>query len=474
VSRSRFLRIWPIRYSAAIIAAAAAFLLRRVLTPLIGPTELGFAIALPAVLLAAWFGGLGPGALCVLLSGAASTFYFVEPGGSFLIHNGTDQITFLIYVVLGFGVVLLAASQRRAVERAVRAESGERMGRERFETTLRSIGDAVVATDAEERVTFANRVALSLLGWPENEISGKPLDEVFRIVNEESRAAVESPVKRVFREGGIVGLANHTVLIAKDETERPIDDSAAPVVGATGIIQGAVLVFRDITERRRAEASSRLLASIVESSGDAIFSLDLNGTITSWNQGAERIFGYTAEETIGRPDSLTVAEFPDELPWILERVQRGEPVARYPTVRRTKAGKSIHVSVTVSPLPNGAGKTIGASKIVRDITAEVEAQREIAEHRERLRVTLSSIGDAVLATDAAGRISYLNGVAEQLTGWSNEDAAGRPMEEVFRIVGEESRLNVENPAAKGAAGRKGGGPGESHLADFARWKGICD
>jgi two-component system, LuxR family, sensor kinase FixL len=449
VSRSRFLRIWPIRYGTAIVAAAVAFLLRRVLTPLIGPTELGFAIALPAVLLAGWFGGLGPGALCVLLSGAASTYYFVEPGGSFLIHNGTDQITFLIYVLLGFGVVLLAASQRRAVERAVRAEAAERVERERFEMTLRSIGDAVVATDAEQRVTFANRVALSLLGWPEKEISGKPLDEVFRIFNEESRAAVESPVKRVFREGGIVGLANHTILIAKDGTERPIDDSAAPVVSADGAIQGAVLVFRDITERQRAATSSRLLASIVESSGDAIFSLDLNGTITSWNQGAERIFGYTSEETIGRPDSLlTMLEFPDELPWILERVQRGEPVAQYPTLRRTKGGKPIHVSVTVSPLWNAAGRVTGASKIIRDITAQVESQREIAEHRERLRVTLSSVGDAVLATDAAGRVSYLNGVAEQLTGWTNEDAAGRPMGEVFHIVHEESRLVVENPAAK--------------------------
>jgi PAS domain-containing protein len=142
------------------------------LTPLIGPTELGFATALPAVLLAAWFGGLGPGTLCVLLSGAASVFYFVEPVGSFLIQNQTDQITFLIYLVLGFGMVLLANSQRRAVERAVLAEGAERMERERFETTLRSIGDAVVATDAEGRVTFANQVALSLLRPPERRRAG--------------------------------------------------------------------------------------------------------------------------------------------------------------------------------------------------------------------------------------------------------------------------------------------------------------
>lgn len=449
VYRSRLLTTWPIRYGAAIGIAAAAFLLRSILTPLIGPTELGFAIALPAVLLAAWFGGLGPGALCVLASGAGSVYYFVEPVGSFHIHNHVDQITYVIYVVLGFGIVLLADSQRRALERAVRAESAERIERQRFETTLRSIGDGVLATDAEQRVTFANSVALSLLGWPEKEILGKPLDEVFRIVNEETRAAVESPVRRVFREGRIVGLANHTVLIAKDGTERPIDDSAAPVLGADGAIQGAVLVFRDITERRRAEASSRLLASIVESSEDAIFTLDWNGVITSWNWGAAHIFGYTAEEAIGKPDSLlSMPDYPAQMPWILEQVRRGEPVPPYRTLRRTKAGKPIHVSVTVSPLLDGTGKTIGLSKIIRDITAQVEAQKEITEQRERLRVTLSSIGDAVLATDAAGRVSYLNRVAEELTGWTNEDAVGRPIEEVFRIVNEESRLRVETPAAR--------------------------
>ena len=284
------------------------------LTPLIGPTELAFAIALPAVLLAGWFGGRGPGALCVLISGAAHAYYFTEPVGSFLVNNQTDQISFVIFLVLGFGIVFLGDSQRRAVERALRSENAERSERQRFETTLRSIGDAVVATDADGRVTFANRVALSLLRWPEIELPGRPLAEVFRIVNEETRATVESPVARVLREGGIVGLANHTVLIARDGTETPIDDSAAPLLGSDGKMQGAVLVFRDITERRHAEAASRLLASIVESSGDAIFSQDLNGVVTTWNIGAERIFGYTAEEMIGKPASVLAApQFPDEM-----------------------------------------------------------------------------------------------------------------------------------------------------------------
>ncbi len=323
------------------------------------------------------------------------------------------------------------------------------MERQRFETTLRSIGDAVVATDAEGRVTFANKVALSMLRWPELELSGRPLDEVFRIVNEETRDTVDSPVARVLREGGIVGLSNHTVLIARDGTEVPIDDSAAPVQGSDGAMHGAVLVFRDITERRHAEAASRLLASIVESSGDAIFSQDLDGIVTTWNNGAERIFGYTAEEMIGKPASvLATPQFEDEMAQMLEWVARGERVDQYRTIRRIKSGGLIHASVTVSPVLNAAGRITGASKIIRDVTVQVEAQKEVAEQRERLRVTLGSIGDAVLSTDGAGRVSYLNPVAERLTGWTNQDASGRPIEDVFRIVNESTREIIPNPAAK--------------------------
>lgn len=448
-------RPWFVRYGVAIAAAAAAFFLRAAMTPIIGPTELGFAFAVPAVLLTGWFGGLWPGAVCVLISGIVSGYYFAEPAGSFLINNQTDQISFVIFLVLGVGVVLLGDSQRRAVQRASRAENAERIERQRFETTLTSIGDAVVATDREGRVTFANKVALSLMRWPADEITGKPMDEVFRIVNEETRATVDSPVARVLREGRVVGLANHTVLIARDGTETPIDDSAAPVAGPNGAIQGAVLVFRDITARRNAEAGSRLLASIVESSADAVFSQDLSGVITSWNTGAERIFGYTPGEMIGQPASVLASpQFPDGMKEIQERVARGERGHQYLTVRRTKSGALIQASVTVSPILDAAGRITGASKIIRDITAQVQAQRELAEQRERLRITLSSIGDAVLAADMAGCISYLNPVAERLTGWSNPDAAGKRVEDVFRIVNETSRQVVENPVAKVLRERK--------------------
>ena len=124
---------------------------------------------------------------------------------------------------------------------------------ERFRVTLASIGDAVIATDVEGRVTQMNAIAEGLTGWTQAEASGRPLDEVFVIVNEESRRPVEAPVAVVLREHKIVGLANHTMLIARSGKETAIDDSAAPIMSAAGRIVGVVLVFRDVTERRRVE-----------------------------------------------------------------------------------------------------------------------------------------------------------------------------------------------------------------------------
>ena len=119
--------------------------------------------------------------------------------------------------------------------------------------TLASIGDAVIATDTEGRVTFLNPVAESLTGWTQNEAAGGALESVFKIVNHETRKTVESPTIRAMLDGVIVGLANHTLLIAKDGTERPIDDCAAPIRNERKEVAGAVLVFRDVTERRRQE-----------------------------------------------------------------------------------------------------------------------------------------------------------------------------------------------------------------------------
>jgi PAS domain S-box-containing protein len=316
-------------------------------------------------------------------------------------------------------------------------------------TTLASIGDAVISTDVEGRILFVNKVALSLLRTTAANVAGKPIDEIFHIQNEFTRETVENPVAKLLLDGVTDDLPDHTVLVAQDGTEIPIDLSIAAIRDEDGVLQGAVLVFRDITARRKAELTQRLLAAIVESSDDAIISKDVNGIVTSWNKAAERIFGYSAAEMIGKPINVIAApDRIDEMPAILERIKRGERIDHYETVRKAEDGRLVTVSLTVSPIYDEYKRIIGASKIARDITEQIRTRLELAEEKEWLRVTLSSIGDGVITTDGAGRVAYLNPVAEQLTGWQTSEASGRALEEVFTIINEDSRLTVENPATK--------------------------
>ena len=158
--------------------------------------------------------------------------------------------------------------------------------KELLATTLASIGDGVIVTDAQSRVTFLNSEAERMM--------------VFRIVNEHTRRVAENPVEKALRLGTIVGLANHTMLLRADGAEFLIDDSAAPIRDENGPIFGVVLVFRDVTEQRRAYEAREQLAAIVEYSGEAIATKNLDGTIQTWNASAEKLFGYTAPEVMGR------------------------------------------------------------------------------------------------------------------------------------------------------------------------------
>ena len=178
-----------------------------------------------------------------------------------------------------------------------RAEDALRQQSEWLRVTLASIGDGVITTDAEGRVTFLNAVAESLTGWSQTDALGHLLTDVFRILHEDTRQVVENPAIRALQTGTIVRLANHTVLIARNGEERPVDDSAAPIKDQSGVTIGSVLVFRDVSERKRTELARAHLAAIVESSDDAIVSKNLESIILSWNKGAERLFGFTARRS---------------------------------------------------------------------------------------------------------------------------------------------------------------------------------
>ncbi len=272
---------------------------------------------------------------------------------------------------------ILVDSFNQMLERIQVRDVEVQNARTSLETTLTSIGDAVVATDTDGVVTFANPVAASLLGWPRPELVGKRIDDVFRIVNEYTRQPVESPVARVLREGTIVGLANHTILTARDGTRVPIDDSAAPI-RQSGCIAGVVLVFRDITERRRAQQDAAYLAAIVESSDDAIIGRAPDGVIQTWNAGAERVYGYSAKEAIGTNlPALTPPERRAEEAEMLERLRGGTRLLHFETTRVRKDGVAIDLSLTFSPILDRAGQIVGISEMGRDITQQKRTAEQI-------------------------------------------------------------------------------------------------
>jgi PAS domain S-box-containing protein len=251
--------------------------------------------------------------------------------------------------------------------------------REFLQTTLASIGDAVISADIEGCVVFANRVARTVLRAEQEDLQRRSLDEVFRIVHESNRAKGYIPIRSMLESGSDSGSANDILLIAQDGTETPIDYRGAPIRDENGVFQGTVLVFRDVTARRRSEETSRLLSSLVESSDDAIVGHDLDGVITSWNRGAERIFGYAAAEMIGRTWSVIAPlDRSDDMPAVFERIRNGESVDQYQGVRRTKSGRVIDVAITVSPVYDALGRIAGSSKIARDITQQVRAADRLA------------------------------------------------------------------------------------------------
>lgn len=263
-SRSRAAQSAPrptaLHYGVAVVAVGLALLLSFLAQPLIEQNP--FLIFFAATALSAWYGGLGPGLLATALGAVAACYFFLPPTFSFDLA-GLGILRLAAFVAVSVLISALSEVRRRR-------EHAAYTQREQLRVTLASIGDGVIATDTEGRVTFLNPVAAALTGWQQEAAVGQPVEAVFRIVNADTRATVESPIAKVLREGVVVGLANHTILLSRDGVERPIDDSGAPIRNSRGNLSGVVLVFRDVTERALAEtARAELLAREQAARGEA-------------------------------------------------------------------------------------------------------------------------------------------------------------------------------------------------------------
>jgi PAS domain S-box-containing protein len=215
------------------------------------------------------------------------------------------------------------------------------------------------------------------------------------------------------------------------------------------LVKASQLLQQRTAERERAEQASQQLAAIVESSDEAIIGKTLDGTITSWNRGAQQLYGYTAQEVLGRHISILLPQGQtDEMPHLLEQLRKGVTIEHYETLRQRKDGTVIPVLVKISPIQDTNGGVVGASSFAHDITERKRAEEALRQGEERWSTTLRSIGDAVISTCAQGKIIFMNEVAEKLTGWPLSEAQGRDLSEVFSIVNEMTRIKPESPVSK--------------------------
>ena len=374
-ARSQTLGTLP-RYLIAVAAVGIGLLARLALEP-IWQARLPYITLFPAIMVSAWLGGFGPGLLTTVLAALGAAYYWLLPVRSLRITDPGELVGLAVFVMVGAVISGLNEAWRRGITAVVESE-------QRLAITLASIGDAVVTTDDRGDVTGMNDVAERLTGWSSPQAIGRSVEDVIALVSEGTAQSRPNPVRQVLQSGTPMTLGGDTLLLTRDGRRIPIDDSVAPIRLAERHTAGVVMVFRDITARRQFEAEresqdriARELAAIVETSDDAIVSKDLESIVRSWNHAAERIFGYTADEMIGRSIRTIIPEERwGEEDEVLRQLRQGNRVDHFETIRRRKDGTDVDVSLTISPIRSAGGAIVGASKIARDITDRRQAEAE--------------------------------------------------------------------------------------------------
>jgi len=308
-----------------------------------------------------------------------------------LLQRGLGIARIVALSILLMGALISIAYRRRQnalYKNLYRAEKEQREAHERFEAILYSIGDAVIVTDNHARVQQMNPVAENLTGWPEREAVGKPLDQVFTIFTERDRKPVESPVLRILREGKVVGLANHTVLISRNGIERPVADSGAPVRDENGTVDGVVLVFRDQSAERTAQnalvESERRLATLLDNLPGVAYRCDMDEhwTMRFMSKGALELLGYVSEDLIGnaRVPYIDLIH-PHDRDMVRNAIQQAVATQRTYTLEyrvTTKAGYEKWVWERGCAVPASNGKVNVLEGFITDITDSKESRKHQA------------------------------------------------------------------------------------------------
>jgi PAS domain S-box-containing protein len=428
-----------IGYAVAVFGTAAAAGLRWVLYSITGPDLPPFITFYPVVILSALLGGAGAGLVATILSFGVVDYFFAASFHNFRIPSPVDVVELSIFFILVNLLTSLAGGTLRRVYRRTSQQSRElartvdllnaelierkaaqemsRQSEKRFRTVA-EVSSQVVwvstpqgepATDSASWREFTGRTQEQWTGW--NWLEAVHPDERARVAAH-WRTALENlqPYRDEYRLLHASGLFRH------------VQARAVPVRDAAGKVTEWIGTLTDITTAKRAEAARNMLTGILAESDDAIITKNLEGMITSWNRGAERLFGYSAEQMLGQNFKLLIP--PDRLVdeiCVLEELRRGERVDHYESKRLTRAGRLIDVSITASPIHDAANEVVGVSTIARDIT-----ERKRIEDQNRVQLAaLQAAGSGVVIAGTDGTIQWINRAFTELTGYSEAEAIGK-------------------------------------------------
>lgn len=296
--------------------------------------------------------------------------------------------------------------------------------------TLDSIGDAVIATDTDGKVTRMNPIAEQLTGWSLNDAKGRQLEDVFPVIDELTRESIENPVNKVLATGNIISLSNHTTLIAKDGAEYQIADSAAPIRNDQGEIIGTILVFHDVSEqyrlRQAADESKERLLLHREQTPLGVIEWNTNFEVVDWNLAAERIFGFKKEEVQGRhaTECILPEILRDEINIVWRELLQNAGGAHNTNENMTKDGRTILCEWFNTPLIDKNGNVVGVASLVDDITERKQTQLKLQQHQQNLEKILNTMQVGIITIDERGHILNFNNMAEAMFEYTTDEVVG--------------------------------------------------
>ncbi len=293
----------------------------------------------------------------------------------------TLMMTSCLGLGVGFGVFLALFTRYHVEKLGTKLLQSE----ERWTATLGSIGEAVISTDSESRVTFLNPIAAALTGWQQEEALNQPIGNVLRLINETSGATADNEVLRVLKEKKVLAVANHVDLVTRDGREIAVEHSAAPIFAAKGEVIGVVLVFRDVAKRRQEQMETAQQAALLDLTQDSVFVIDIEGKVMFWSRGAEAMFGYSKDQAAGKiAHEMLCTEFPRPFTEITDQLTK---VGHWEgdLIKTAHDGRRVTVAGRWALQWGTRGQPPRVLVVNSDITERKHAEESLVLQREQLR-----------------------------------------------------------------------------------------